>query len=159
MTGLALVLSELHRGERGLSLDLDGVSRRHDGDYEVHYTARELARWSRRHTQAIIDTATESGVRLEPMPLTRTDDDFGRTIDRTGPNVDDALTILDDLRRLHLKATGVAVDWLMLAQGAQASRHGGTFVRLATRCRPDTLRQLDWTLAMLKALSPQALSG
>jgi hypothetical protein len=52
----------------------------------------------------------------------------------------------------------VSVDWELLAQGAQAAREP-ELLDLAAQCHPGTLRQLRWTNAMLKVLSPQILAG
>ncbi len=68
------------------------------------------------------------------------------------------MLLLADLRRLHRRAAGVSLDWELLAQAAQAARD--TELRdLASRCHPRTLRQLKWTNAMLKVLSPQILTS
>ncbi|MCF8587816.1 hypothetical protein [Gordonia liuliyuniae] len=160
MSTLALVLRELHRSEHRLALDLDGVSHRHQADHDICYIAGDLAEWSREHLRAISDAAPSVGIDLESSPRTTAlasgvaepvSELFGH---RPGP----ALVLLLDLRRLHQQAAGVAVDWQLLAQGAHATRSAG-LVELAARCRPQTSRQLDWTSAMLKVLSPQALSG
>ncbi|WP_434449984.1 molybdopterin-dependent oxidoreductase [Lentzea sp. E54] len=66
------------------------------------------------------------------------------------------LLLLADLRRLHRKAAGVSPDWELLAQGAQAAKKTD-LLALAERCHPETLRQLKWTNATLKVLSPQIL--
>ncbi|NUP28450.1 MAG: hypothetical protein HOQ44_17475, partial [Nocardia sp.] len=75
-----------------------------------------------------------------------------------GRTLDPGVRLLRDLRRLHQLAAGVAVDWELLAQGAQAAREP-ELLELAEHCRPRTQRQLRWTNAMLKALSPQILAG
>ena len=55
-------------------------------------------------------------------------------------------------------AAGVSLDWELLAQGAQAAKDA-ELQELASRCHPQTLRQLKWANAMLKVLSPQILTG
>jgi hypothetical protein len=44
----------------------------------------------------------------------------------------------------------------LLAQGAQAAKDT-ELLALASRCHPDTLRQMRWANTMLKSLSPQTL--
>jgi hypothetical protein len=53
---------------------------------------------------------------------------------------------------------GVSLDWELLAQGAQAVMDAD-LVEVTARCHPRTLRQMKWTNAMLKALSPQVLAS
>ncbi len=66
------------------------------------------------------------------------------------------LVLLADLRRIHRLAAGVSLDWELLAQGAQAAKDA-ELLGLASRCHPETLRQMRWANAMLKELSPQVL--
>jgi hypothetical protein len=76
----------------------------------------------------------------------------------TGRTSAPGMLLLADLRRLHRMAAGVSLDWELLAQGAQAVKDGD-LVELTERCHPETLRQLKWTNAMLKVLSPQVLAS
>jgi hypothetical protein len=62
------------------------------------------------------------------------------------------------LRRLHVTAAGVSVDWELLGQAAQATKDS-ELLALTQRCHPQTLRQMRWANAMLKTLSPQILAG
>ncbi|AQZ64053.1 unnamed protein product [[Actinomadura] parvosata subsp. kistnae] len=50
-------------------------------------------------------------------------------------------------------ASGVSLDWELLAQGA---RRAG-LLALARRCHPQTLRQLRWANARLKESATQPL--
>lgn len=68
------------------------------------------------------------------------------------------MLLLADLRRLHRRAAGVSLDWELLAQVAQSLRHRD-LLTLTQRCHPQTLRQLRWTNAQLKVVSPQILSS
>lgn len=69
-----------------------------------------------------------------------------------------ALLLLADLRRVHRTAAGVSLDWELLGQGAQAAKDEDV-LNLTSRCHPQTLRQMRWANAMLKELSPQALTS
>jgi hypothetical protein len=78
--------------------------------------------------------------------------------DLVGRRPEPALLLLTDLRRIHLRAAGVSVDWELLAQGAQAAKDE-QLLALASRCHPETLRQMRWANAMLKELAPQTLTS
>jgi hypothetical protein len=81
-----------------------------------------------------------------------------RLSDLVGRRPEPGLLLLFDLRRLHKLAAGTSLDWELLAQAAQAAKDQH-LLELAQRCHPETLRQMRWTNAMLKELSPQALAS
>jgi len=57
------------------------------------------------------------------------------------------------LRGIYVKASGVSVDWEMLAQGLKHT----DLLDVTKRCHPDTLRQVRWANAQLKEASTQIL--
>jgi hypothetical protein len=158
---LDLALRELHRSEKSLARDLLKVSDRHTVEHEVHHVARDLAAWSSRHVRELADAAERYGVYLSSESV----DSSGplapiRTVvsELTGRRPEPGLLLLADLRRLHRKSAGVSLDWELLAQGAQAIKDTD-LLNLAKACHPQTLRQLKWTNAMLKTLSPQIMAS
>lgn len=157
---LDLVLRELHRAEKVLARDLLKTSDRHHAEHEVHHLARDLAAWSAEHVRAIARAGRAFDLDLDedipgpgPLEPLRT-----ALADLTGRRPEPGVLLLADLRRLHRRAAGVSLDWELLAQGAQAAKDSG-LLDLASRCHPQTLRQLKWTNAMLKVLSPQILTS
>ena len=151
---LAFALRELHRAEQALARDLLKVADRHRGEHEIHHVALDLAEWSRRHVGELAAAGRDLGLRLDADPPLRPGAAPGEPARRAEPG----LLLLADLRRLHRTAAGVSLDWELLAQGAQAVKDSA-LLELASRCHPQTLRQLKWTNAMLKTLSPQILSS
>ncbi|MFJ7219065.1 hypothetical protein [Amycolatopsis sp. NPDC098790] len=147
---LDLVLRELHRAEKALARDLLTTSDRHHAEHEVHHLARDLAAWSAEHVREVARAG-----RAFDLELT---EDVPGPAPAGSPGPDPGVRLLADLRRLHRRAAGVSLDWELLAQGAQAARDDG-LLGLASRCHPRTLRQLKWTNAMLKVLSPQILTS
>lgn len=156
---LGLVLSELHRAEKALVRDLLEVAERHRVEHEVHYVARDLAGWSRAHVDRLARVGERYGLTLDrdvlrtPLAPLRT-----KLSELTGRRAEPGVLLLADLRRLHRAAAGVSLDWELLAQGAQAVKDT-ELLELAQDCHPRTLRQLTWTNAMLKTLSPQVLAS
>lgn len=153
-----LALRELHRAEKSLLRDLLTLAERHHAEHEVRHVARDLARWSRDHVRGIAEAGTRYGLRLDADPA-RTSGLLGpvraKLSDVTGRFAAPGLVLLADLRRLHRKAAGVSLDWELVAQAVKNPE----LLALAQRCHPQTLRQLTWTNAMLKTLSPQVLSS
>lgn len=158
---LDLALRELHRSEKALAHDLFVVSDRHKVEHEIHHVARDLATWSRRHVHDLAVTAREYGLRLDDDPASSSGPLAplrAKLSEVTGRRDEPGLLLLADLRRLHRKAAGVSLDWELLAQGAQAAKNT-ELLDVTRRCHPETLRQLKWTNAMLKTLSPQVLAS
>ena len=67
-----------------------------------------------------------------------------------------ALLVLRDLREVYMKASGVSVDWEMLAQAAQGIKHTD-LLDVTKNCHPETLRQIRWANGKLKEASTQIL--
>jgi aryl-alcohol dehydrogenase-like predicted oxidoreductase len=158
---IGLALRELHRAETALARELLRLSDRHHAEHEIHHVARDLARWSQRHVAGLAEAARRYDVHLRATsphssgvlaPVRTTFSDLTRGRDEPG------LLLLADLRRLHRRIAGVSLDWELLAQGAQAVKDG-ELLELTADCHPRTLRQLTWSNAMLKTLSPQVLAS
>ncbi|MEU4838568.1 hypothetical protein [Nocardia testacea] len=157
---LHIVIEELQYSERELAGELAAAAVRHRAEYEIHHTARDLAERSQDHLRELDALAPRFGAtnghgrRDARVRLPR-----GRRLRAAvGRTPDPGLRLLRDLRRLHQLAAGVSVDWELLAQGAQAAREPD-LLELAAQCHPGTLRQLRWTNAMLKVLSPRILAN
>ncbi|WP_433327798.1 hypothetical protein [Spirillospora sp. CA-294931] len=141
---VALVLRRLYQDEARLARRLERLAERHPAEHEIHHVARDLAAWSKAHLPSIAEAAPppHDGV---PEPETANE-----------PPAHNGLALLHDLWQVHLDAAAVSLGWEMVAQTAQASRDG-ELLALAQRCHPDTLRQMRWTNAQIKQLSPQIL--
>ena len=73
-----------------------------------------------------------------------------------GRRPEPGLLLLADLRHLYREASGVSLDWELLAQAAQGARKAD-LLELAERCHPQTLRQMRWANGMLKEAATQVL--
>ncbi|KAB2976528.1 hypothetical protein F8R89_33660 [Streptomyces sp. SS1-1] len=158
MSAVPVVLRALYEGERTMERKLLETAARDAAEHEVHHVAVDLARWSHEHAERLAEAAEPYGLRLprsaEDPPAT---DDRGERAARALDDPRPGLSLLNDLRELHLAATGNSLDWEMLAQAAQAEKDT-PLLDLATACHPQTLRQMRWTNTMIKTLSPQLLS-
>jgi hypothetical protein len=156
---IGIVLRELHRAENDLAHELLQASERHKVDHEVFHVARDLAVWSQRHVREIVPVARRFGEELDPEP----EAELGvmerlreRGSELVGRRPETGLLLLRDLRGLHLKATGVSVDWLLLGQAAQGLEDT-ELLDLTQRCQPESLRQATWAKAKLKESATQVL--
>ena len=155
-----LALWELHRSESRLIRSLDALAARHHSEHAIAHVATDLAVWSREHVALISQAGARYGVRMREHPRDRalTEPVQVWSSDRLTGRPEPALVLLADLRKLHRQAAGVSLDWELVAQGAQAV-NDRELVELTRRCHPQSLRQMRWANAMLKELSPQALTG
>jgi hypothetical protein len=161
VTKIDLALDELHRSENDLAGQLLAVSDRHKADHEVFHIARDLAVWSQDHVRRLAAIGQNYGLELDPEPagdptaLQRIRQEIG---DRLGRRSSPALLLLRDLRSIYVDASGVSVDWEMVAQAAQGVRDR-ELLELATTCHPDTLRQVKWANSQIKEKTPQILGS
>ena len=158
---LGLALEELHRSENHLAHQLLAVAERHKADHEIFHVGRDLATWSQDHVRRLAPFGDRYGVRLDPEPagepalLARLSEAVS---DRLGRRSAPALLLLRDLRSVYVDASGVSVDWEILAQAAQGVKDR-ELLEVASRCHPDTLRQVRWANSMIKELAPQILAS
>jgi hypothetical protein len=158
---IGLAMRELHRSENDLAGTLLQMSDRHKADHEVFHLARDLARWSQDHVRLLAEAGRGYGLDLSDD----TAEDSGlmadvrqRAGELVGRRPEPGMLLLRDLRELYRKASGVSLDWEVLAQAAHATKDR-ELLALAQRCQPDTLRQARWANTKLKEAAPQVLAG
>ena len=156
---LGLALRELHRSETSLAHRIRRVGERHKADHEIFYGCGDIAEWSESHIRQLAQAGRRYGVRLGGSPP-RVGEVLSSLREKTseliGRRPEPGMLLLADLRSVQLHAAAVSLDWELLAQGAQAARDT-ELLELASRCHPDTLRQMRWANALLKELAPQTL--
>lgn len=156
-----LVLRELHRSENRLADELLKVAERHRAEHEIHHVGRDMARWSQEHAGELSEVAENYGLRLSAHKRDRPHV-LGRVREKAstalGRRQEPSVLLILELRHLHRRSAGVSLDWELLGQGAQAVKDR-ELLALTKRCHPQTLRQMRWTNAMLKMLSPQVMAS
>jgi hypothetical protein len=154
-------IKQLHRAENDLARELLGVSDRHKADHEVYYGARDLARWSQEHVRRLATVGRDHEVDLDPEPAGTVD--LISVVRQKGSELmgrqqAPGLLLLHDLRKVHVQTAGVSLDWEVLAQTAQVIK-SQDLLTAASECHPQTLRQLRWSNALIKQLSPQVMAS
>jgi hypothetical protein len=145
---LGRALEQAAKSERALASALFSVRARHPDDQDVFHLTKTLAEKERAHVEALAPHAREYDGELD-----------GEEPRASLPEAEDpALQLLSDLRHLHLLAAGASVDWVALAQGAQAAKDT-ELLATVTECHDQTLRTLKWTTYRLKEAAPQALTS
>jgi hypothetical protein len=154
-----LALEELHRSENDLAHQLLVVSDRHKADHEVFHVARDLAVWSQDHVRELAVIGRDYGLDLDDEPAgdpTVLQKIRQEMSDRLRRRSAPALMLLRDLRSIYMDASGVSVDWELVAQAAQGVRDR-KLLAVVERCHPQTLRQSKWANAQLKERATQIL--
>lgn len=156
---IGLALRELHRSENELAEKLLHAADRHKVDHEVFHVARDLARWSQAHVRQLAEAGERYGVELDPEP--RGEKDLmkrvrERTSEFLGREPEASLLLLLDLREISMRASGVSIDWELVAQAAQGVKDA-ELLALAKECHPETLRQVRWANGKLKESATQVL--
>lgn len=144
---LGLAIEQVAKAERELADELLAAGDRHRTDHDVFHMTKTLAKKERAHVDELARHAARYGASVNAAE-TRTRE----------AAADDALLLLHDLRHLHLLAAGASVDWVALAQGAQAAKDTH-LLETVTACHDETLRTLKWTTYRLKEAAPQALTS
>ncbi|MGQ4389665.1 hypothetical protein [Streptomyces sp. SAS_270] len=109
--------------------------------------------------RALAEAGERFGVKLDPKPAEEsslTQRVREKADERIGRHGTGDVLMLRDLRKIYTGASGVSIDWEMLAQAAQALKDA-ELLKLVQDCHPDTLRQMRWANAELKEASPQVL--
>jgi hypothetical protein len=156
---IGLALRELHRSEDELAHKLLQVSDRHKADHDIFYLGKELALWSQQHVRALAAHAARYDVHLDPEPRGET-----RLVAAAREKLSEAvgrvpaagLLLLVDMREVYTRASGLSVDWELVAQAAQGIRDTD-LLALSKTCHPETLRQVRWANAKLKESATQIL--
>ncbi|GAA4106518.1 hypothetical protein [Enteractinococcus coprophilus] len=155
------VLVSIHRSEMNLYHDLLQLSARYVTEPEVHHVAKDLAQWSRNHIAKLAEIATDYGEALQAETSdARASKHAEQHTHSESLGIDNpsGLALLWDLRTIHMTASGIAVQWTMLSQGAKALQQSD-LLSVVTQCQPETQRQQTWAQAQIKQLSPQVLSS
>jgi hypothetical protein len=173
---LGLAIEQVASAERKLAHELLVVGQRHSTDHDVHHLTRTLAKKERAHVDALAEHASRYGAtvgansrapgRSRPEELLETAREMSAELLETareksaellGRRPESALLLLRDLRRLHVLAAGASLDWVALAQGAQAAKDT-ELLAIVSDCHEETLKTLKWTTYRLKEAAPQALT-
>jgi hypothetical protein len=170
---LGLSIEQVADAERELADRLLAVGERHRTDHDVFHLTRTLAKKERAHLDALARHAGRYGTsvgdrdgsdtgggngsgRAGPAELLHAAREKGAEL--LGRRPEPGLLLLRDLRELHLLAAGASLDWVALAQGAQAVKDTDLLATVA-ECHDETLRTLKWTTYRLKEAAPQALTS
>jgi hypothetical protein len=162
---IAAALSETHDAEADLAAHLLEVGERHKVEHDVYHLTRTLRRWCDRHVHLLAEQSLRFDVDLDAEAVSK-EKPGGGLLDRlrettseiVGGRVETGLLLLRDLRELHLAAARASLAWTVLGQGAQAIREPA-LLAVVSKCHPQTIRTMKWTVQKIKEASPQILAA
>jgi hypothetical protein len=147
---LPLYLGILASAEQHVADALTLLADRHSANAEVRDTARLLARWSRRHLEALREPIARYGVRDVPDP------ERLRSGLLHGARVG-GLGLLRDVHDVLALATYLRGAWVAVYQAAM-ELHDTRLAALGTAAGEDVDRQIAWLKTRLRLVAPQALT-
>ena len=157
---LGIAIEQVASSECELAERLLEVGERHRTDHDVFHMSKTLAKKERAHLDGLARHAGRYGASID-----RDGSSHGalgaareKAAQLLGRRPEPGLLLLRDLRELHLLAAGASLDWVALAQGAQAAKDTDLLATV-TDCHDETLRTLKWTTYRLKEAAPQALTS
>jgi hypothetical protein len=159
---IGLAIQQVRSAEQDLADELHRVGERHKTDQEVYHLTRTLADFSRRNAEELARFQelypVTGGTEMDESGS----DLFGRLREKgaemVGRRPESGLLLLRDLRKLYALASEASINWVILGQGAQATKDR-ELLQATKECHPDTLRTLKWANSMLKNISPQVLTS
>ena len=157
---IGLAIEQVAEAEQSLVRALVAAGERHKADHDVFHVTKTLAKMESAHLDALAEHADRYGASVNadedpsPGPLARV---VEKGAELTGRRPEPALLLLRDLREVYLAASEASIDWVMLAQGAQAVKDTDLLDAVGA-CHAETLRTMKWATYRLKTASPQALA-
>jgi hypothetical protein len=159
---LDVAVEHVAQAEQDLADALLKLGERHKSDHDAYHLTRMLERWSQTHLAALQPFAERYEADIDDA---RTGEGSGplaglreNGAELTGRRPEGGLLLLRDVRQLHLLAAAASIDWTILGQAAQAAK-ASDLLDCVSRCHPETLRTLRWTVTKLKESAPQALTS
>ena len=161
---LGLAIAEVRDCELALAQRLSVLGERHKADHDVYHLTETLQRVAHANLARLASAAERYDVDLDPSDAP-TDHPSGplatlreKTSELLGRRPEPGLLLLRDLRELHLLYAEASINWVMLAQGAQAARDAD-LLEVVSRSHPQTLRGMKWTVTRIKLAAPQVLAS
>jgi hypothetical protein len=161
---LDVAIREVQDAELALGRQLDRLGQRHKADHDVFHLTETLQRIVRANLERLGPFAERYGVGAAADEAAEEHGDGllagarEKASELAGRRPEPGLLLLRDLRALHLLYAEASIDWVILAQGAQAAREA-ELLDAVQKSHQQTLRGMKWTVTRLKTAAPQVLTS
>ncbi|MFZ0385225.1 MAG: hypothetical protein WAL22_06160 [Solirubrobacteraceae bacterium] len=157
---LDLAITAVVDAETRLTDRLRLLGERHKADHDVYHLTGTLRTIATENLNTLARFADHYGA---DSPDTNPDEPLlararEKASEIVGRRPEGGLLLLRDLRELHLLYAAASIDWVILAQGAQAARDA-ELLAVVTHAHAQTLRGLKWIVTRIKTAAPQVLTS
>jgi hypothetical protein len=147
---VSVYLDLLTHAEQTLAQSLRQVADGHGEEPDVYFLCQTLAGQCDEHVQRLQPIVANYGrARSDSEPERLYADTLGES--RRGP-----VGLLRDLQDVHMLATFVESNWVVVGQAA-AALHDRDLLIVVSHCKAQTHTQIEWLTTWLKQAAPQAL--
>jgi cytochrome c2 len=161
---LGLWIREVREAEEALGLQLNVLGERHKADHDVFHLTQTLQQIVRANLERLRPHGERYDVTVDPDDvqaqhgMTLLERAREKTAELVGRRPESGLLLVRDLRTLHLLYAEASINYVILAQGAQAARDR-ELLEACSECHEQTLRGMKWTVTRLKTAAPQVLTS
>jgi hypothetical protein len=144
---LVTALRDLHSAEVELADKYRKVGERHAAEHDVFHICHTLASQCAARADRVADVLASGA---EPAARRNPSEAVGRPTGAGEP-------LLIDLRQLYMLTADCEAQWLIVGQGAKASREAALIDLSSTSCE-EVVGQMRWIKTKLKLAAPQAVA-
>lgn len=160
---IGIAIRDLRDAEQALANELHAVGERHKTDHDVYHLTSVLVRIAHANLERLAPNAERYGVTVHADDASQHAATLVRkarekTSELIGRRSEPGLLLIDDLRTLHLFYAEASIDYVILGQAAQAARDID-LLDAVSKCHPQTLRGMKWTVTRLKTAAPHPLTS
>lgn len=161
---LGLAIREVRDAEQTLAQQLNRLGERHKADHDVFHLTETLQRIAHANLERLAPHGERYGTDIDPAdaPAEHGSGLLEKAREKSseliGRRPEPGLLLLRDLRTLHLVYAEASINYVILAQGAQAARDAG-LLDAVSQCHAQTLRGMNWTVTRIKTAAPQVLTS
>jgi hypothetical protein len=160
---IGIAIRDLRDAEEALAKELHAVGERHQTDHDVYHLTSMLVRLVHANLERLAPNAERYGITINaddasehaPTLVKKAQE---KTSELIGRRPEPGLLLIEDLRTLHLLYAEASINYVILGQAAQAARDNDLLDAIS-KCHPQTLRGMKWTVTRLKTAAPHALTS
>jgi hypothetical protein len=154
-------IEDVEEAEAKLSKELRVAGERHAVEHDLYHLGHTLADGCSQRIERLSPFAERYGAaghdaraQRSPGPIESLRHKGAELVGRSELS---GMLLLRDLKKLYLAAQETEIDWVILAQAAQAARDG-ELLRVVGECHDEAQACAKWLRTRLKESSPQVLA-
>jgi len=154
-------ISDVQDAEAELARELRVIGERHAAEHDLYHLGHTLARRCASHLEGLVPFAERYGAKPHTDDVAQSSGVM-ETLREKGAQIlgrreSPGLLLLNDLRTLYLGAQQAEINWVILAQAAQAVRDP-ELLQTANKGRQEAETRGKWLRSRIKETAPQTLA-